>query len=234
MPPARLLALLTAATLILPACTSTSRNPEDAGLLQGERTIVIVTSKGEITLVLDAESAPKTVTNFVQLAQRKFYDGQIFHRIIDGFMIQGGDPNGDGTGGESIYGSTFEDEINADSYRLGEHKLKDVVGDQPLPAGLEEASLKSYYEAQGYVYRSDVTSLPMERGAIAMANRGPNTNASQFFLLQVERAPWLEGRHTVFGRVTQGMEVVDAIAKVKTNAMGRPAEPITFTVRVLE
>ena len=120
------------------------------------------------------EDAPKTVSNFTDLAGKGFYDGVIFHRIIRDFMIQGGDPTGTGTGGP---GYTFEDEIN-------DHKVV--------------------------------------RGAIAMANSGPNTNGSQFFIVTTGQAPWLDGKHTVFGEVTAGMDVVDKIEGLETDARDKP------------
>ena len=134
------------------------------------------TSEGAIGLELFDEDAPKTVANFKKLAGEGFYDGLVFHRIIKDFMIQGGCPQGTGTGGP---GYTFEDEIN-------DHKVA--------------------------------------RGALAMANAGPNTNGSQFFLVTTEAAPWLDGKHTVFGRVTEGMDVVDKIEGTETGANDRPVE----------
>jgi peptidyl-prolyl cis-trans isomerase B (cyclophilin B) len=138
------------------------------------------TSAGPIGVELFDADAPKTVDNFRKLAGDGFYDGLIFHRVIADFMIQGGCPEGTGTGGP---GYTFEDEIN-------QHKI--------------------------------------ERGALAMANAGPNTNGSQFFIVTVEAAPWLDGKHTVFGRVTEGMEAVDAIEATDTDASDRPVEPQTI------
>ncbi len=135
------------------------------------------TSQGPVTVDLFDEDAPKTVGNFRRLASEGFYDGLIFHRVIPNFMIQGGCPQGTGTGGP---GYTFEDEIN-------EHRV--------------------------------------ERGALAMANSGPDTNGSQFFLVTAEAAPWLDGKHTVFGRVAEGMEVVDAIESQPTDERDRPLEP---------
>src|SRR5579862_3131917 len=127
------------------------------------------TNKGTIGLELFEEDAPKTVGNFIELAQKGFYDGVIFHRVIADFMVQGGDPTGTGTGGP---GYKFEDEFNS-------HKV--------------------------------------ERGALAMANAGPNTNGSQFFIVTAEACSWLDGKHTVFGRVSGGMDVVDAISALPTD-----------------
>jgi peptidyl-prolyl cis-trans isomerase B (cyclophilin B) len=134
------------------------------------------TNHGEIQLELFDADAPKTVDNFVKLSKDGFYDGLIFHRVIRDFMIQGGCPQGTGTGGP---GYQFEDEINDNK----------VV-----------------------------------RGALAMANAGPNTNGSQFFIVTTDAAPWLDGKHTVFGRVTEGMEAVDSIEQTETGAQDRPVE----------
>ena len=136
----------------------------------------IHTNAGPVTVELHDQEAPKTVDNFRRLAADGFYDDLTFHRVIPEFMIQGGCPEGTGTGGP---GYTFEDEIN-------EHKVA--------------------------------------RGALAMANAGPNTNGSQFFIVTAESAPWLDGKHTVFGRVTGGMEVVDAIEGSETDGRDRPRE----------
>jgi cyclophilin family peptidyl-prolyl cis-trans isomerase len=135
------------------------------------------TSAGAISVELFDDDAPATVANFRKLAGEGFYDGLVFHRVIRDFMIQGGCPEGTGTGGP---GYTFEDEIN-------EHKVI--------------------------------------RGALAMANAGPNTNGSQFFIVTAEAAPWLDGKHTVFGRVSEGMDRVDAIESAPTGAGDRPLEP---------
>jgi cyclophilin family peptidyl-prolyl cis-trans isomerase len=138
----------------------------------------MTTTLGTIDLELFDGDAPKTVENFRKLAGDGFYDGIIFHRVIRDFMIQGGCPEGTGTGGP---GYTFEDEIN-------EHKVV--------------------------------------RGALAMANAGPNTNGSQFFIVTTGAAAWLDGKHTVFGEVTDGMDTVDAIEGVQTGAGDRPVDPV--------
>jgi cyclophilin family peptidyl-prolyl cis-trans isomerase len=140
--------------------------------------ITLNTSEGAVAIELFDEDAPKTVSNFKELASQGFYDGVIFHRVIKDFMIQGGDPTGTGTGGP---GYTFEDEIN-------QHKV--------------------------------------ERGALAMANAGPNTNGSQFFIVTTGAAPWLDGKHTVFGRVTDGMDIVDRIESTRTGPGDRPVDEI--------
>ena len=157
-------------------------------LLEGTHYVTIHTTEGPIALELYADKAPKAVTNFVKLAEDGFYENLTFHRVMPDFMIQGGDPRGDGTGGRSIFGSTFEDEDN---------------------------------------------DLNMERGVIAMANRGPDTNGSQFFIIQREEGtPWLQGKHTAFGIVTDGMDVVDTIANAPTDHASMPLEPITFSAKV--
>jgi peptidyl-prolyl cis-trans isomerase B (cyclophilin B) len=134
------------------------------------------TNHGAIVLELFDADAPKTVDNFLKLSRDGYYDGLVFHRVIRDFMIQGGCPQGTGTGGP---GYEFEDEFNDNK----------VV-----------------------------------RGALAMANRGPNTNGSQFFIVTTDAAPWLDGKHTVFGRVESGMEAVDAIEGLPTGPQDRPVE----------
>ncbi len=136
------------------------------------------TTEGPIVFELFDEDAPKTVENFRKLAAEGFYDGLTFHRVIKDFMIQGGCPQGTGTGGP---GYTFEDEINS----------------------------------HGVV-----------RGALAMANAGPNTNGSQFFIVTADDCSWLDGKHTVFGQVSDGMDVVDRLEGVATDASDRPVEPV--------
>lgn len=173
-------------------------------------TAVLKTNQGEIKIQLFPEQAPMTVENFIRLAQKGYYDGTIFHRVISDFMIQGGDPEGNGTGGESIWGHPFEDELSRELFNI--------------------------------------------RGALSMANSGPNTNGSQFFIVQNKNmpkryikqmepagypkeiihaykqggTPWLDGRHTVFGQVITGMDVVDKIAKSKKDKMDKPLEDITI------
>jgi cyclophilin family peptidyl-prolyl cis-trans isomerase len=135
------------------------------------------TTMGTIEVEFFDDDSPKTVENFRKLASDGFYDGLIFHRVIPDFMIQGGCPQGTGTGGP---GYTFEDEFN-------QHKVV--------------------------------------RGALAMANAGPNSNGSQFFIVTADSAPWLDGKHTVFGHVTAGMDAVDAIEGSPTRAQDRPVDP---------
>jgi cyclophilin family peptidyl-prolyl cis-trans isomerase len=138
----------------------------------------ITTSEGPIVLELFDDDAPKTVENFTTLAGKGFYDGLIFHRVIRGFMLQAGCPQGTGTGGP---GYTFDDEFNS-------HRIV--------------------------------------RGVLAMANAGPNTNGSQFFIVTANECAWLDGKHTVFGRVSDGMDVVDAIEAVETDGGDRPTNPV--------
>ncbi|MEA2309539.1 MAG: peptidyl-prolyl cis-trans isomerase [Thermoleophilaceae bacterium] len=139
-------------------------------------TATMHTNHGPIELELFDADAPKTVENFRKLSTDGFYDGLVFHRVIKDFMIQGGCPQGTGTGGP---GYTFEDEFN-------DHKIV--------------------------------------RGALAMANAGPNTNGSQFFIVTTDAAPWLDGKHTVFGQVTSGMDAVDKIEAGPTGPGDRPSE----------
>ncbi len=150
---------------------------------------IIETDKGNIKLELYSADAPKTVANFISLINKGFYNGLKFHRVIADFMIQGGDPKGDGTGGP---GYSFEDEIN------------------PWSLGLSEETIKSY-TAQGYQYTRNLTSHKMTVGALAMANAGANTNGSQFFIVTQQDQPHLDGKHTVFGRVIEGLDAVRKI-----------------------
>ena len=173
--------------------------------------VTVHTNQGDFTLELFPEVAPKTVENFITHAKNGYYDGVIFHRVIEDFMIQGGDPTGTGMGGESIYGRTFEDEFSREAFNL--------------------------------------------YGTLSMANAGPNTNGSQFFIVTAKQVPaqmlkqlkdggwpeeiveeyakvggtpWLDHRHTVFGRVVDGMDVVLKIEGVKRNAQDRPLEDVVI------
>lgn len=143
--------------------------------------MVMETTAGTIEITLMPKFAPKACENFIKHAEKKYYDGITFHRIIKDFMIQGGDPKGNGTGGESIWGKPFEDECHP--------------------------SLKFDKE-----------------GLLAMANAGPNTNGSQFFITTVE-TPWLNGKHTIFGEVSKGYEIIKKLEKTPTDRMDRPKEP---------
>jgi cyclophilin family peptidyl-prolyl cis-trans isomerase len=203
----------------------------DGKILSGKHTVLLQTSMGDITIEVDADAAPKTATNFYALAKAGYFDNLTFHRVIPSFMIQGGDPTGDGTGGQSVFGETFEDEINAESYDLHKKKLADIAQGQPIPDQWKDMTLKEYYEMQGYSYNDDLKSLPIERGVVAMANRGPNTNGSQFFIVQGKDVGWLEGKYTVFGKVTDGMSAVDAIANVQRDPSDKPLTPVTFTAK---
>ena len=138
---------------------------------------LVQTSEGDIEITFFDDAAPNTVANFQKLSGEGFYDGLTFHRVIKDFMVQGGCPDGNGTGGP---GYKFADEFN-------DHKVV--------------------------------------RGALAMANAGPNTNGSQFFIVTTGAAPWLDGKHTVFGEITSGMDVVDAIENSETDGRDAPIEP---------
>ena len=151
------------------------------------RTAVIETNKGTIKVELLEQDAPKTTENFRLLADKNYFDGVIFHRVIQNFMIQGGDPLGEGYGGESAWGGRFDDEIDRDS---------------------------ALYQG---VY---------EKGTVAMANAGPNTNGSQFFIMHIDYP--LPPSYTKFGRVIEGQDIVNAIAEVETNERDKPLEPVVM------
>jgi cyclophilin family peptidyl-prolyl cis-trans isomerase len=160
---------------------NTSRTIQDHKDLAKEYSgAILKTNKGDITIEFYGDDSPKTVNNFLNLADQGFYDGVIFHRVIKDFMIQGGDPDGIGTGGP---GYAFEDEFN-------NHKLV--------------------------------------RGSLAMANAGPNTNGSQFFIVTAEATPWLDGKHTNFGQITAGMDVVEQIENTETAFGDKPVEDVVI------
>lgn len=179
----------------------------------GDTVAVMNTNMGSIRILLFPDVAPKAVENFTTHAKNGYYNGIIFHRVIPDFMIQGGDPDGSGRGGESIWGRSFEDEFSPDYHNL--------------------------------------------RGALSMANAGPCTNGSQFFIVQAKSVdasllsqmkqlpdnfpadcvedyqalggtPWLDYRHTVFGQVIEGMDVVDAISSVKTSYGDKPVDDVVI------
>ncbi len=151
------------------------------------RTAVLETNKGTIKFELLEEDAPKTTENFRLLAEKNYYDGVIFHRVIENFMVQGGDPLGEGYGGESAWGGKFDDEID-----------------------------KSSALYQG----------PYNKGTVAMANSGPNTNGSQFFIMHIDYP--LPPSYTKFGQVIEGQDVIDEIAQVETNSRDKPVDPIVM------
>jgi len=153
----------------------------------------IKTNHGTIRFELLEDEAPRTTDNFIKLAERGYYDGVIFHRVIKGFMIQGGDPTGTGRGGEAAAGGRFADEINRTS---------------PLYQG-------------GYA-----------AGTVAMANSGPNTNGSQFFIMHADYP--LPPSYTIFGRVTEGQDVVDKIALTETDRSDKPVQPVTMNKATIE
>ncbi|ORZ01059.1 cyclophilin-like protein [Syncephalastrum racemosum] len=152
--------------------------------------VVLETSTGTVHIELYWDHAPRTCKNFAELARRGYYDGVSFHRIIEDFMIQGGDPTGTGRGGTSIYGDKFEDEINPELKHTG-------------------------------------------AGIISMANSGPNTNGSQFFIT-LAPTPWLDGKHTIFGRISDGMNVVKRMGLIPTDNNDRPKDPIRINKAHLE
>jgi cyclophilin family peptidyl-prolyl cis-trans isomerase len=157
------------------------------------RVAVVQTNHGTIRFELLEEDAPKTTENFITLAERGYYNGIIFHRVIKGFMIQGGDPTGTGRGGESAWGRRFDDEIDAAS---------------------------AVYQ-RGY-----------KAGTVAMANAGPNTNGSQFFIMHIDYA--LPPNYTIFGRVIAGQDVVDAIASTPTDPGDKPRSAVTMEQVTIE
>ena len=148
-------------------------------IAMNNKVVVLETNQGIIEVELMPDVAPKTCENFTGLIEKKYYDGVTFHRVIKGFMIQGGDPTGTGRGGKSIWGKAFQDECD--------------------PA----VKFDNY-------------------GILAMANSGPNTNGSQFFITTA-KTPWLNMRHTIFGRVIAGYDVVQKIEKTPTDSAGKPA-----------
>ncbi|MAF80916.1 peptidylprolyl isomerase [bacterium] len=202
--------------------------------IAGVVSVTLKTNKGDIVIGLDGSRAPLTVGNFVKLAKENFYDGTTFHRVIPDFMIQGGDPNSKdlanrATHGQGGPGYQFPDEINAESYGLHQTKLADAIDPSQLaglPEGAADLSIKQFYEAQGYVYTTQVESFPLVRGILAMANSGPNTNGSQFFIITTKETASLNGKHTPFGVVQQGMDIVDLISAVETDSNDNPVEPI--------
>jgi len=145
---------------------------------------IIDTTLGTIEIELYTSDAPKTVENFMKLAEKKYFDGVIFHRVSKGFVIQGGDPTGTGTGGKSIWGKDFEDELN------------------PQTASYKEGYMK---------------------GIMAMANKGPNTNSSQFFIM-LQNVPGMPKHYTIFGKVINGMDVVDKIGQVEITPQMGPTD----------
>jgi cyclophilin family peptidyl-prolyl cis-trans isomerase len=193
---ARRLLLVLAAVAFAAACGHESSGPGNPKVPAGAKSSgglhgVISTDKGDIEIEFLPADAPKAVENFRLLAEHGYYDGLTFHRIVKGFMLQGGDPTGTGGGGESAWGGTFPDEINPDS---------------------------ALYRA-GY-----------KRGLVAMANRGANTNTSQFFIMHQDYP--LDPRYVIFAKVVKGMTVVDELAETPTtmNRQGEPSQPTSPVV----
>ena len=185
--------------LIIFGCSDSNSNNNNEGNIMADSTAVndsmliavMQTNMGTIEIQLFEDKVPKTVENFAGLAKKGYYDGIIFHRVIDQFMIQGGDPTGTGSGGESLWGGKFKDEF--------------------------DASLKHD-----------------EPGVLSMANAGPNTNGSQFFITVIP-TPWLDGKHSVFGKVINGMDVVYAISKVETSKPGdKPLKDVVMEKVTIE
>jgi len=168
--------------------------------------ILFETTSGTFEVEVYPEVAPMTVKNFVELTKQGFYNGVIFHRVIDDFMIQGGDPTGTGRGGESIWKKGFRNEISAKAL------------------GIDQKAL----EAKGYSFDNDLPSMHCRYGTLCMANAGPNTNGSQFFIVVRDECPWLDGKHTVFGKVVKNMDVVEKIASTKVDAHDRPVKEVVM------
>ena len=187
-----IICLMLVCALVLTACGQEKQEqaPKADGntQLSGKHHVAIeVNNYGTIEVELDADTAPITVTNFINLANSGFYNGLTFHRVIDGFMIQGGDPAGNGTGGP---GYTIKDEFSSK-----------LLHDGP--------------------------------GVISMANRGPNTGGSQFFIT-LRETKWLDGKHAVFGKVSKGMDVVYKIGKTATDSNDKPLEPVIIKKVTIE
>jgi len=163
---------------LLLCCVFTVLNVYGENESMKETNVILETTQGTVEIKLFPEVAPKTCENFVGLVKKGYYNGVTFHRVIKDFMVQGGDPTGTGSGGESIWGSSFEDEFK-----------EDAIFDKA--------------------------------GILAMANSGPNTNGSQFFITTIP-TPWLNQKHTIFGEVTKGYENIQKIEKQPTNAQGKP------------
>lgn len=243
----------------------------------GAKRLKMVTNHGDVVLEVWPAVAPATVANFVDLAmgtkkgiQRNFFDGLTFHRVIAGFMIQGGCPLGTGTGDP---GYKFDDEISAAALGLDkeqtlvgnglnqrcQYQQRDFMQRVVLPrmakqgdkAGLPDPErqkiyqtvlaelkkgypLSEFYTALGYTYKEGLPSQHPVRGALCMANSGPNTNGSQFFINLVD-TPHLAGKHTVFGKVAEGLDVIDKIGQQPVGAGAKPNTPVTITsIRVIE
>lgn len=164
---------------------------KEAQVMSDSTTVAVIqTNMGTIEIELFEKQAPKTVENFIGLANKGYYKDVIFHRVIDGFMIQGGDPTGTGRGGESFWGKKFDDEF-------------------------------------------DSTLVFDKEGILAMANAGPNTNGSQFFIT-LAPTKWLNGNHTIFGKVINGMDVVKSIGRVKKDGQDRPYADVVMESVTIE
>ena len=214
------------------------------------KNVLIKTSMGDIKVKLYWDAAPNTCLNFVKLAKKGFYKDIIFHRVIAKFMLQTGDPKGNGTGGP---GYKFNDEIDADALGLDKIKIvnprrhyhviasiirrkKISMSDRDkikeLVSKVKGWSVKKLYQEAGYIYTKGLKSKKAVRGALAMANSGPDTNGSQFFINVVDTS-WLDGKHTVFGAITDGMKIVDKISNVPVDSKKKPKTDIKIIDIVL-
>ncbi len=196
----------------------------------GDQVATITTSKGDVVIKLCPEQAPKAVENFVTLAEEGYYNGLTFHRVIDNFMIQGGDPNGDGTGGESCWGGTFEDEFHAQMYHFRgalamANSGADTNGSQ-FYIVQNPAIQEGYFDYVDQVkeeYGSDTLLYNSQTGKIFRTNY---TDAVKAKYEELGGTPELDYGYTIFGQVMEGMDVVDAIAQVETDENDKPLEEV--------
>jgi peptidyl-prolyl cis-trans isomerase A (cyclophilin A)/peptidyl-prolyl cis-trans isomerase-like 1 len=201
-------------------------------LSAGEKYLV-ETSVGNFEVELYRDVAPKTVKSFKYLVKKGFYDGVSFHRVINDFMIQTGDPltldddpTNDGTGGA---GYKLKEEINAKGLNLSNTLVKNSYYGKMYPEDhpVQSITLQLLFEKEGYKYKDDLVPLAHDYGVLSMANEGPNTGSSQFFIVtNKDGAHWLDGRHTTFGKVISGFETIDLIQKVKTDKNDHPLNKI--------
>ncbi len=191
--------------------------------------IVMETNLGDIEIEVYPEVAPKIVANFIKLSEEGFYNDTYFHRVIPEFMIQGGDPNTkdgnratDGQGGPDY---RLNDEISAKALGFDELLVKDSFMARQVPPNhpAGEMTVQKLLENQGYSFDNSLPSMPNKYGSLSMANAGPNTNGSQFFIITAkDGTPWLDGKHTVFGKVTKGMDIVHVIENLEKDAQDNP------------
>ena len=187
--------------------------PAESGhaLPQVKITVLRGTEHSDVEIELFEDDAPNTVANFIELCEKKFYDGLKFHDVIAGRWVQTGDPTGTGRGGPNY---RFAHEINAEALGLDKIGVKEFAAKykQTAPAGAEDMTLKELYEKQGFHFVPNLHSHPVVKGSVAMAYRVADTNGSQFIIALTD-CPWLNGKQTVFGRVTSGFDALKLIQK---------------------